>query len=117
MKKRPPGSVITIVLTLITVLFWAGYVTYQAVREPASYDVDPAIIKPFSPSLDTETLNLIPSRIYFEESQLPETVIVENLPEEEVEEEVATTSASPTPTATPQPEIEEETESTGSGTL
>lgn len=98
MKKKAPGTVVTIILTLITILFWAGYVTYQAIRKPVKYEVDPEIIKPFSASLDTETLDKLPSRIYFEESQLPESVIVETLPEETTTVEVASESASPTPT-------------------
>lgn len=113
-KKKAPGTVITIILTAITTLFWAAYSTYQAIRTLPEFTVEEKLLIPFNPNLDTETLDKLPLRVYFEESQIPENAI-QQLVETEVEEEPL--DVEPTPSPTPVAESEEQSEATESGQL
>lgn len=113
-KKKAPGTVITIVLTAITVLFWAAYSTYQAIRTLPEFKVEEKLLTPFNPNLDTETLDKLPLRVYFEESQIPENAL-EQFVKAEVEEEPP--EEEPTPSPTPVAEEEEQSEATESGQL
>lgn len=94
-EQKTPNLVVVGVLTLITIILWIGFGAFRAITSEVPPKVPAEILESFSPNLDTETLGKISSRLFFEEYELPETVITE--PE-------------PSPSPTPEPEIEELTE-------
>jgi hypothetical protein len=100
-KKKMPNLVALGILTLVTIILWIGFGTYRAITSEAPAKVTAEILEPLSPILDTETLGLISNRLFFQEQELPETVI-------------STPEASPSPSPTPEAEEttggEEETE-------
>ena len=100
-KQKTPNLVVIGVLTLITIVLWIGLGAFRAFTSEAPSKVPAEILEPLSPSLDVETLGEISSRLFFEEYELPETVITAPSPspspeaevEELIEEETATGSA------------------------
>lgn len=102
-KQKTPSLVTMGILTLITILFWIGFNAYRAFTTDAPVKVPNEILEPISPTLDTETLGKIDTRVFFEEQELPETSIISptpspsptEIPESEPlsEEETATESA------------------------
>lgn len=102
-QKRP--SFITIgILTVITIFLWIGFSTYRALTISPPAKVSDEILKPITPSLDTETLSKINQREFFEEGEIGQILI-----------SVPSPSPTATPTATPTPtETETEEEATES---
>jgi len=100
-KQKTPNLVILGVLTLITIVLWIGLGAFRAFTSEAPSKVPAEILEPLSPNLDTETLGEISSRLFFEEYELPETVI---------------TVPSPSPSPEVEELIEEEETATGSAT-
>lgn len=63
-KKKLPSLIILIVLTSITILFWISFSIYQVFTKEASPIVPEEVILQIDPKLDTNTLNIMKSRIY-----------------------------------------------------
>ncbi|MEJ2441709.1 MAG: hypothetical protein P8Y06_02205, partial [Patescibacteria group bacterium] len=78
------------ILTLITIVLWIAFGAYRSITSETPPKVAAGILEPLSPNLDTDTLGEISSRLFFQEQDLPETII--STPE-------ATPSPSPTPEA------------------
>ncbi len=85
-KNKAPRSVTILILTAITIVFWAIYATYQAVRKIPDLKVDQQLISPLNPDLDVETLDKLKGRNYFEDYQIPDNFIIEELSEEPIVE-------------------------------
>jgi hypothetical protein len=100
-KKKTPNLVILGILSLITIILWIAFGAYRAVTTEAPTKVAAAILEPLSPLLDTETLGTISSRLFFQEQDLPETLIL---------------TPEPSPSPSPTPEAEEEETATESAT-
>lgn len=106
-KEKKPNVVILGILTLVTILFWIGLSAYRSLTIEPSVNVPSEILEPISPSLDLESLSRVSGRIYFQEQDLANIVLV--------------APPSPSPEATPEPtelpeEQEEATESATSET-
>ena len=74
---NPPSTVTIAILTTITIVFWIFYGVYQLLTSTPSTDVPDLLLAPIEPTLDTQTLNQLPSKIYFEKhefAQLPEFI-------------------------------------------
>lgn len=102
-KVKPPRLVVVATITTITIVFWVFYGLYNVITSTPNPTVANNILEPISPELDTNALDKLPDRVFFEEQEI-ETII--NLtptptPTPELEEEVET--ASPTATLTPSP--------------
>ena len=91
-KQKRPNFVTIGILTVITIFLWIGFSVYRAFTITPSIEVSDEIIKPITPTLDTETLSKIDQRVFFEEGEIRQILI-------------STPAATPTPTP-----IETETE-------
>lgn len=72
MKTKLPSFVTILILTLITSLAWIAFSVYRAVTLKPSPAVPQEISEPLNPNLDTQTIELMKSRVFFEESEIPE---------------------------------------------
>lgn len=96
-KLKTPTSVTTAVLTLITIFFWAGFEIYRSITAKAVPVVPPAIINPLDPNLDTNTLDNLSQRLFFNENQINNTQSTNQTP--------TPTASSPAVFLTPSPTI------------
>lgn len=95
MKKTKIPSFVTItILTTITTAFWLLFSVYRAFTKTPALDIPSQIIEPLDPTLDSNTLDNLQLRTYFEDSQIPQTILVTPTP-------AATETPTPTPTPTP----------------
>ena len=69
-KTKTPTLVTSAVLTLITVLFWAGFQVYRSLTVKPAPTVPSAILSPLDPTLDTASLDNIQSRIFLDDTQI-----------------------------------------------
>lgn len=90
--KRPavPSFVSIVILTTITIIFWVAFEVFRVFTTKPAPNVPPEILEPLSPNLDTKVIDKIQRSIFFEEGQIPQTII-------------STPSASPSPIATATP--------------
>lgn len=102
-KQKTPSLVTIAILTLITVLFWIGFNIYRSLTVEPPEKVPAEILEPISPTLDVEALGKLSARVYFEEYQLPETIVSAATPSSSLTTEEA-------PEATESAATEEETE-------
>lgn len=107
-KTKLPNLVAILVLTLITVVMWVSFSIYRAFSIKPTPAVSEEVLKPLSPVLDIETINLVESRIFIDDSQIPENVVTGpaqpiNKPESTPEPQVPVIEEVPTsePTTTP----------------
>lgn len=81
MKKiKLPNGVAILVLTLITVVMWVSFSIYHAVGKKPDVKVPTEVSKPLSPTLDVEVINMIESRSYLDDSQIPQNVVTGPIP-------------------------------------
>jgi len=73
MKPKTKTSPLTklAILTALTTLSWVSFEIYQALSQKAPPNIPPQILAPLNPNLDTQSLDLIKSRIQPDESTLP----------------------------------------------
>lgn len=106
-KSKLPGILTILILTLITMVVWISLSIYWALSKKSDPSVPEEISKPLTPTLDMDSLNNIQSRLFLDDSQIPEIVItqsaapasellIEPTPEPEITSE---------PEPTPEPEI------------
>ncbi len=103
-KQKTPSLVTIAILTLITVLFWIGFNIYRSLTVEPPEKVPAEILEPISPTLDVEALGKLSARVYFEEYQLPETIVSAATPSSSL------TTEEEAPEATESAATEEETE-------
>jgi hypothetical protein len=111
MKKiKTPNFVTIAVLTTITIVFWVLFGVYRVFTTEPSPDVPDDILEDVNPSLDTNALDALQSKLFFEEGQIGEIEFVSTVSPTETQTPTptetptatpeATESATPTPTAT-----------------
>ena len=71
-KNKLPSLVSILILTLITSIAWIGFNIYRALTIKPPEVVPEEISRPLNPKLDMDTLNIINSKLYFEDSDVPE---------------------------------------------
>jgi hypothetical protein len=91
-KSKLPNLIPILILTLITVVMWVSLDVFRALKKAPELTVPTEITQPLIPTLDQNSINQIESRIFLNDSQIPDNV----------------TSSSPTPKAlaTPSPTIQ-----------
>jgi len=89
-KTKLPNLIPVLILTLITVVMWIFLDVFRILKKVPELVVPTEISQPLTPTLDQNSINQIESRIFLNDSQIPENNIV---------------SASPTPAATIVPEV------------
>ncbi len=109
-KPRAPKLVTVAITTTITVVFWVFFTLYQVLTRVSPSSVDPILLEPISPSLDTTLLNSIPERVFFEEGEVIAPIPAKSGPgltslPEEINEEVIIEGTPPP--ATSEAELEE----------
>jgi len=79
MKKTKRPNLITIgILSLVTILFWIGFSVYRVFTATAPIEVSEKTLSPLTPTLDTNTLEKVNQRTYFQEAEIPETLIIKS---------------------------------------
>lgn len=96
-KNKLPNLVVILVLTLVTGVVWISFSIYRALTTKPAPAVPEKISSPLNPTLDTQTLSLVKSSIYFEDSQIPEVTIT--TPSSAPNQTVVTPTSIPTPIA------------------
>ncbi len=93
-KTKTPTAVTSLVFTLITIFFWAGFEVYRTFALKPVPPVPEPVIRPLDPTLDVSILNSVPQRLFFEDSEIGNT---------QVSIDVLSGSPIPSPTETPFP--------------
>jgi len=101
-KNKLPSLVTTLILTLITSVFWVSLSAYRAFTAKPSDSVPKEISDPIVLTLDQTAIKKIESGIFLDSSQVPENVVTAPSPT------VLTQPAelplpTPTPETTPAP--------------
>lgn len=72
MKKPPAPRLVTVaIFTTITVIFWIFYGVYEVLTKEQDIKVPPELLETIEPNLDTNSLETIEKRVYFEGDQSP----------------------------------------------
>lgn len=72
-KSKLPSLITLLVLTLITVLMWIGFMIYWAVVTGPEPSVPGSVSAKLTPSLDSDTIDKIDSALFFNKSEIPQT--------------------------------------------
>lgn len=107
-KTKLPSLIPILVLTLITVVMWVFFDIFRALKQTPELTVPTTISQPLTPTLDQNSINQIESRIFLNDSQIPDTIVVNASP---TPKPLETPKPSGTPSATIQP-----VNASGSGT-
>ncbi len=110
-KPKAPRLLTVLIVTTITIVFWIFFGVYTILTTKGQVNVPPELMEPITPTLNTEALEELTKRIFFEEGAVPPPPItVDVSPTPTVEE------ASPTPTLELVPEDTEALEVTPTAT-
>lgn len=72
MKRLPTPRLVTVAaFTTITVIFWVFYGVYTVLTKKADININPDLLKPIDPKLETETLKTLEEKIFYEEEYTP----------------------------------------------
>lgn len=104
-KSKLPSLVTILVLTLITSLMWVGLSIYRAFTTAAPPTVPKEVLQPLDPTLDTDTINMVESSLFFNESQIPAISLATNAPTPKPIAPLATPVATPEVIPSPIPEV------------
>lgn len=92
-KKHQPFLVQIFILTAITTLVWIGFSVYKALTEEPEPTVTEAVLAHIEPTLDTPILESLGSRLYLNDEEIGDTVLI-NMEAPEVHEEEPTEESS-----------------------
>lgn len=95
-KKKLPAIVTTLILTVITSIFWVFFTAYRSVTSKPQPAVPAEIILPLNPKLDTNTIEEIKNKSFLE--TIPDDRI-----DPVVETPISTQSAITEPVSSPEP--------------
>lgn len=74
--QKIPNIVIVLILTLITVIMWISLTIYSALTSKPPAVVPKEVSEPLTPTLDIDTLKQIGSRIFLNDSEIPDNIVV-----------------------------------------
>lgn len=86
-KTKLPSLVSILILTLITAFAWLSFSVYRALTVQPAPVVPKEVSEPLTPTLDSETIESLRTREFFEDFQIPE-ISPKGAPVENIEEEV-----------------------------
>lgn len=102
-KLRPPRIVTILIITTVTVVLWVFFTVYRILTSEDPVVIEPQLLEKLNPTLDTETLNSLQDKEFFDQDSI---VVAQFSPTPTPE------VSSPTPTPEPQ-----QTEASQSATL
>lgn len=73
-KPKAPRLVTVAVMTTITIIFWIFYSVYVTLTHRPAVDVPANILEDINPTLDTKTLEGLPEKLFFEQSDVTDFV-------------------------------------------
>ncbi len=98
MKKiKTPTAVTSAGLTLITIFFWAAFEVYRALTIKIPPPVPKEIVNPLDPTLDTQVLNNLSQRLFFQEGDIGNLEVSSLVTATPIATPTATASAKATP--------------------
>lgn len=105
-RSKLPSLVAVLILTLITAVMWVGLSVYRALSLKPAESVPQEILQPLDPNLDSDTLGKIQSKIFLDDSQIPEVAVSQTNAPVATKAPQASPQASPsaTPVSTTAPE-------------
>lgn len=75
MQKQKRSRLVTFaLLTTVTVLTWVSVETYLIVKKTTIEEIPPEIIENIDPTLDTDILNTVEKRRFFNENTIPAVI-------------------------------------------
>ncbi len=92
-KSKLPSLVSVLILTLVTAVMWVSFNVYRGFVIKPAPAVPKEISEPLTPNLDKNTIDLIETKVFLEESQIPAVSF----------SQAATPSPTASPTASPTP--------------
>lgn len=98
-KNKLPSLISVLILTLLTSVMWISFSVYRSLTTKPAPAVLPEISEPLTPTLDSDTMNQIESRIFLNDSEIPENIIITAATPVPT---IAPVIPSPTPVATPE---------------
>ncbi len=96
-KNKLPSTILILILTLFTVIFWVLFSIYRAITVKPVPTVPDQVSASLNPTLDQNSINKIESNIFFNDSQIPDNVLIAPTPGSQP----TTAPSLPTPVATP----------------
>ncbi len=106
-KNKLPSLISMLILTLITSVFWVSLTTYRAFTIKQAESVPSEISDPINLNLNQAAIKTIESRIFLDNSQIPEQILVSSSPvpsqTNQTPSPAPTLSATPTPVPSPTP--------------
>lgn len=113
-NPKAPKLVTVTIFTTITVVFWVFFTVYNILTSKPPVEIDPNLLIPLDPTLDTTTLSTLSDRKYYEEGEVLSGPFAIQTESNEPTPTAATVSAS-TPTPIPTFELTSPTISTSPG--
>jgi hypothetical protein len=108
-KTKLPSIISVLILTLITVVMWVSLDIYRAIKKPTQITVPTEISQQLTPTLDQDSIKLIETRNFLDDSQIPNSILITS--------QVSTSTATPSATMVPISENPVQTvNASGSGT-
>lgn len=106
-------------MTSVTIVMWVSFDVFRAVKKPTKITVASEISKSLVPTLDQETIEQIGTRLFLDDSQIPENIVGPLPTTSSISTPVPSSMAtqkpfitpSPTPTASSNVQTEEDMES------
>ena len=110
-KTKPPSLVSVLILTLITVIMWVTFDVYRLFNKPVTPSVPENVSRQIDPTLDQSAIDQLESRIFLDDSQIPDTVISKS-----TDQELIFTPSGVKEVASPSGTIQNTENASGSGT-
>jgi len=66
-KPKAPRLVTVAIVTTITIIFWVFFSLYTVFTSKPPATIDPKLLLPLDPNLDTNALRQLEERVFFEE--------------------------------------------------
>jgi len=108
-SKKKPALIKIIFFTLITALTWIGFEVYNVISKKPSLSLpDEKILSPLVPELNLELLDSLDTRIYLNQNQIEDNLLLRATPEPEPTEEPVLVDETELPEDTEADLIEEE---------
>ncbi|GEM_PF-1007630 len=113
-KKEKPFLVQVAILTAITTLVWIGFSVYKALTNEPEPTVSEEVLAVIQPTLETDILENLETRLYLNDEEIGDTVLINNLsPATDTNDDQIEETENEENTDQENQESEEETEQTG----